>query len=209
MQWGPLRAGTARGPVSLTQPCVGKSSCARPSTAVRACGGREPGTRWCLGAIHPASKLPREATRKPLRGEGRRKKDECRKGRQSHAKPHTSHIQARCMRQACGVHAGRMRDMLVFSSYSARVLLVFSSYSPRVHLAFSGGAWRGNPAAQANCCLVLTAKGRLLFKLKHTSISTCRRLALAPGAGIPGRTCARGHRPSRWRTRRLRPVPPA
>ena len=123
--------------MSLTQPCLGKSSCARSSTAMRACGGREPGTRWCLGAIHPASKLPREATRKPLRGEGRRKKDECRKGRQSHAKPHTSHIQARCMRQACGVHAGRMRDMLVFSSYSARVLLVFSSYSPRILLVFS------------------------------------------------------------------------
>jgi hypothetical protein len=111
-QWGPLRAGTARGPVSLTQPCVGKSSCACPSTAVRACGGREPGTHWCLGAIHPTSMLPAKATRKPLRGEGRRKKDECRKGRQSHAKPYkpnTSHMHATSMRSACGAHAGCAR----------------------------------------------------------------------------------------------------
>jgi len=33
--------------------------------------------------------------------------------------------------------------------------------------------------------------------------------ALAPGAGIPGKTCARARRPSRWRTRPLHRVPPA
>jgi hypothetical protein len=47
---------------------------------------------------------------------------------QRHPKPSQSHIKASLKPGACGGIAGRMRDVLVFCSYSPRVLLVFSSY---------------------------------------------------------------------------------
>ncbi|MGO8928339.1 MAG: hypothetical protein ACLQU3_15840 [Limisphaerales bacterium] len=43
-------------------------------------------------------------------------------------------LNARYVRDECGINAGRMRDVLVFSSYSARVSLVFCSYSPGISL---------------------------------------------------------------------------
>ena len=46
---------------------------------------------------------------------------------QRHQKPSQSHIKASLKPGACGGIAGRMRDLLVFCSYSPRVSLVFSS----------------------------------------------------------------------------------
>jgi hypothetical protein len=95
------------------------------------------------------------------------------KPREATYKPHACDKHARYMRGACGM-----------CSCLARIQLVFSSYSPRVHLAFSGGAFRGNEAAQASCCFVLTAKGWPLFKRNRISISAWLRWPLAPAAAV-------------------------
>ena len=67
----------------------------------------------------------------------------------------------------------------------------------------------GDPAAVPRSRrLASTALGQPLFRWNPGSNSVWGRVAFAGGGGIPGRTCARGRRPWRWRTRRLHPAPP-
>ena len=113
-------------------------------------------------------------------------------------KPYTSQVLARCLRVA-----------LEESWYSLRILLVFPWCSLGILLSFPGDPLRRAPAVALNDYCILTAKGWRLFERNHNSTSTFRRAPFAPGAGIPGRTCERGRRPWRWRTRPPRPVPPA
>jgi len=88
-----------------------------------------------------------------------------------------SHIQATCMRQACAVHAGRMRDVLVFSSYSARVLLVFSSCSPR----FFRGRLPLQPGGSSELLLCFDRKGLAVIQTESHfyfclgSVAACTR----------------------------------
>src|ERR1017187_48172 len=107
------------------------------------------------------------------------------RGLQARHKPGTSH--------------NRWRRSLVF--------LYYSSILPLVLGVFSGATLRLATAAPPSLCPALTAQAEPLFKRNPTSISTRRWFPFVPAAGIPGRTCARGRRPSRWHTRPLRPVP--
>ena len=71
------------------------------------------------------------------------------KNAERHTKPPQSQLRATCMRLECGVHAGCVRDVLVFSSCLARIHFVFfapfsvgsSVVPPRRHLRWTAVAW--------------------------------------------------------------------